>query len=236
MIHIGPRPHHATEAQIGLDQRGHRHHRRTPVNLVLGHLVHILRMGRHGAHAQGLGRKMPVVQQRQGLGQGPHIRAMKGRHAKHDLDPVARHVFGQPGPKMKHRRPAPVIGMHTRPPQFQQGPARGPQGAQVILVLGIKLTRRLGLLRAQHAVNANHPPHRIIKKQHMVKKRVKAILLKPRLRIDQRAAAAQFTHKDVIAQCLGRPQISVTLCHGDTEFWGGRVRHGRGCTAAQAKR
>ena len=213
MVGPGPIADKAAQPQIRLDQRGRFQHGGLAVQQRLGQQVHRLPMCLAGDHAQGGRCKVVVVQPGQRLCQRGRIGAVETGDAEQHLDATLQHIVGQPVPQMEHRRPAPVIGMHAGPPQFQQSPTAGTQRAKVILALGIEPVVRADAGRGQHPVDPNDIVKRgripaAVDQDQVVEHGIVFIPLQPRRVIDQRAVAAQLLDEHRIAQPLGRRQIA----------------------------
>ena len=235
MIDIGPRTHHTAKAQIGLDQRGHLHHRRAAVDPGFGDQVHRGGMRGPRAHTQRFRRKMAVMQQRQRLGQRRHVRAVKRGDAEHDVDAMIGHVRGQPVPQVIHRRPAAIVDMHAGPAQFQQAPPRGLERGKVIFGLGIVSARRLRPVTLQHPVDPRNAGVRsIVKQDQVIKERVEPVPLDPFGMVDHRPATAQFRDEHLITQALRRPQVVRAARQGYAKFRLMGQGHRARCSAGRA--
>ena len=109
----------------------------------------------------------------------------------------------QPLPQPHHAGAAAIVGMQAGPPQFQQAPPGGAQRRQIIFILGIELPGLGGLIVAQQPVDPHHGiVAAAIGQDQVIEERIEPVAFQPVFVIDQRAAAAQFLDKDLVAQAL----------------------------------
>ena len=164
---------------------------------------------------------MPVMQQRQGPGQRRGIAAVKTGHAEQHLDLAGGDIACKPRPKMHHRGAAAIIAVQARPPQFQQAPATALERGELVLILGIELTRRNRALFGQKPIDTHHliisgPTG--IAQQQVIDMGIEAVDLAAGIMIDHRPVGAQFGHENIVAQALRGMQIGAILCQAKLEM------------------
>lgn len=130
---------------------------------------------------------------------------------------MLEHISRKPVPQMEHRRSTTVIRQQTAPPKLQKLAPALFQNREIILIFAVKLSDLGGLFTPQKPVNPNHPinlgrVHGIVDKDHVIKERIEPVLLKTRLMIDHRAAAAKLLNEHPVTQPLRRHKLAGRLC------------------------
>ena len=153
-----------------------------------------------------------MVKQRQRTGQCRRVRAVKRGDAEENSVRLGRKHPAKRVPEMMHRRPAAIVAVQAGPAQLEQRTARGEKRGEVVFAGAVEAARALRPRRVDQPVDTDKIVTRRsgpVEQHQVPRHRVEPVRLAPRVVVDTRPAAAEFTHEDLVAQALGSRDIRV---------------------------